>query len=207
MRDGRFTGEILLFEPTALRILRPAAKNRRHPLRPPLECGDGTARPAPMFFLRPILLLLTPCVIPRAHAHLPGESSLVLSLDAENLGVLVSLSLPTAATLLAPESQPLSAATLDRRRPELLAAASRVCALLDAEDKPLEPERVLVSVFQDHEVRFHLLFAPGARPARLRMPLLGILRGETFCTLTDLRDEPPVRALLTPDASVHTFSR
>ena len=158
-----------------------------------------------MFPVRPLVVLLLLCLASSARAHLPGESSLVLSTDAENLSVLVSLSLPSAASL-SDVGEPLSSATLDRHRPALIAAAPRVCTLVDAAGSALRPERVLVSVFEDHEVRFHLLFPADVRPARLRMPLLSGLLGEAFCTVSDLRQSPPSSGILTPRSLEHALA-
>lgn len=145
-----------------------------------------------------LLCVLAVCARPSLLAHSAGESSLVLSADAENLEVRVSLSLPSAAALLPAGAAPLGAATLDTHRAALLAAASRVCVLSDSEGAALSPQRVLVSVFEEHELRFHFLFAPDARPARVQVPLLATLRGEAFCVVTDRRLKTPARSILTP---------
>jgi hypothetical protein len=152
------------------------------------------------------LLLAFACIAPASHAHLPGESGLTITANTENIEILVSLSLPAAASLLPVDAGPLSSTTLDRHRAALLAAAPRVCTLLDPAGKPMEAQRVLVSLFQDHEVRFHFLFPPAARPARLRIPLLADQRGEAFCAVSDLRQSPPVRVILTPESLEHTFA-
>ena len=152
------------------------------------------------------LLLAVAWAMPVAHAHLPGESSLTITADTENIEILVSLSLPAATALLPADAGPLSLTTLDQHRPALLAAAPRVCTLLDASGKALEAQRVLVSVFENHEVRFHFLFPPTADPKRLRLPFLANQRGEVFCALSDLRCAPPTRAILTPESLEHTFS-
>lgn len=159
-----------------------------------------------MISVRTLLWLLALAFTPfAARAHLPGESSLAITADSENLEILVSVSLPSATSLLSPDAV-LSAATLDQHRAALLAAAPRVCTLLDSSGKTIGSQRVLVSIFQDHEVRFHFLFPPSSRPARLRMPLLAALRGEAFCVVADLRRDPPSRAILTPESPEHSFA-
>lgn len=176
-----------------------ASSPRRAPLLPRLT--------PPMNPVRLILFLIAAvCAQPVARAHLPGESSLVITADAESVEILVSLSLPAAASLLPADAGPLSSTTLDKHRATLLAAAPSVCMLLDPAGKAMEAQRVLVSVFQDHEVRFHFLFPPAARPARLRMPLLANQRGEAFCAVSDLRQSPPARVILTPESLEHTFA-
>lgn len=145
-----------------------------------------------------------------ASAHLPNESAILLSADEENLEVQVSLSLPTAAALLPADAAPLSSATLDQHRPALKAALGRVCALLDAQGAVLSAERVFVSLRDEHELRFQLLFPASARPARVRMPLLAGQPGGAFCAVTDLRQGAPVRAVLTaaaPELSLAASSR
>lgn len=132
-----------------------------------------------------------------AHAHSPGESSLVLSADPENLEVLVSLSIPSAAVLLPAGATPLSSATMDAHRPGLLASASRICALADATGTEFAPQRVLVSLFEEHELRVHFLFPPDTRPSLVKVSLLSVLGPEAFCTVTDLRLKTPARAVLT----------
>ncbi len=144
-----------------------------------------------------LLLVLVACVFPRARAHIIGESSLVVSADEENLAVFAALPLASAAALLPEDAEPLSGATLDRHRPALLAAAPGLCVLIDASGAAIEPQRVLVSIFQEHEVRFHFLYAADVRPARLSVPRLGTPRGDTLCVVSDLRLKTPLRASLT----------
>lgn len=152
-----------------------------------------------------LLFILAAILSPVTHAHVVGESRLALSADQENLEVLVSLPLTSAASLLPADAEPLSSATLDQHRPALLAGASRLCVLSDAAGAPIDAQRVLVSIFQDHEVRFHFLYSPDARPARLRVPQLGAPRGDSLCVVSDLRAQPPLHAALTAAAPEFIF--
>ncbi len=148
-------------------------------------------------FRTALLLLLFTGLHLVARAHLVGERSLVLSADSENLEAMVSMPLASAALLLPEGSDPLDAATFDRLRPALVAAASRVATLLDGTEHPIAPQRVLVAFFEQHEVRFHLLYPPDTQPARLHVPGLGAPGGDVLCVVTDLRKSPPLRASLT----------
>ena len=151
-----------------------------------------------MMPLRLVLALLVfTCALPFARAHSAGESNLTLSADAENFEVRVSLSLPSAASLLPADAAPLSSATLGAHRPALLAAASQVCVLVDSSGAEITPQRVLVTIFEEHEARFHFLFPVDARPALVRVPLLAALGNEAFCVVSDLRLQTPARAILT----------
>lgn len=167
--------------------------------------SDRLIRRSPAPFMKSLLPLLAVLLglfaLPTARAHSAGESSATIAADAENLAVTVSLSLPAASALLPADATALGAATLDAHRATLLAAASRVCVLSDSAEAAIAPQRVLVSVFEEHELRFHFLFAPDARPARLQVPLLSTLRGEAFCVVTDRRLQTPARAILTATAT------
>lgn len=154
-----------------------------------------------LFVAAATLVTLSP-----ARAHSPGESSLTISADQENLEVLVSLSIPSATALLPADAAPLSSATLDAHRPVLLAAAPRVCVLVDAAGVEIAPQRVLVSLFEEHELRVHFLFPPDTRPSGLRMPMLASLGSEAFCVVSDLRQKSPVRAILTSAAPGRALS-
>lgn len=144
-----------------------------------------------------VLLLLFAGLPFGARAHLIGERDLVLSADSENLEMMVSLPLASAALLLPAESATLEPATFDQLRPSLLAASPGIAALIDGEEKPIPPRRVLVSLFENHEVRFHFFYPPETRPARLRVPGLGTPGGDVLCAVTDLRRAHPLRASLT----------
>lgn len=148
--------------------------------------------------LRTVLLLLLLAGLHLvARAHLIGERSLVLSADSENLEMMVSLPLASASLLLPEGQDPLGVETFDQLRPVLASSTSRVAALLDGAENSIAPQRVLVSLFERHEVRFHFLYPPDTRPARLRVPGLGAPGGDSSCAVADLRQSPPLRAALT----------
>jgi len=145
-----------------------------------------------LFFLLPGL-----CLAPALRAHSPGESSLVLAADEENLTLRLTLSLQAAGGLLGAEpTPPISAATFEDHRDALREAALRACVLLGADGLPLAPERVLVSLHEGPDLRLDFIFAAGARPAALRLPVLSSLGPEASCLVSDLRSGDPVRAVL-----------
>lgn len=144
--------------------------------------------------------------LPAARAHAPGETSLTLYTDEENLIAQASLSLPAAAALLpADTTPPLTFVTLKQHRAALVSAAAKACTFLSADGTPLSPQRVLLSVRDDHEVRVTFLFPLTARPATIQASFLTALSSEAFCLLSDLRRPTPVRALLTPRSPAFTL--
>lgn len=166
-------------------------------LSPAMRLASGLlALAAALVFFAPAPLL----------AHGPGENTLVLRADAENLEVVASLSLPAAAALLDAEARAtFSVATFAEHRPALLAAAPRVCELLDADARPLVIERAVVSLHDAHEVRFTLLYPASARPARVRVPVLTELPAGYYFLLTD-RLHPAARpAVLRPAFAEHVL--
>ncbi len=148
--------------------------------------------------LRALLVLIPGLLLaPAVRAHSPGESSLVLAADEENLTLRFTLSLQAAASLLGAETTPpLSAATFEQHRDALRDAAPRACVLLGADGRPLAPERVLVSLHEGPDIRVDFIFPAAARPAALRLPVLSNLGPEAWCLVSDLRSGDPVRAVL-----------
>ncbi len=158
--------------------------------------------------LRALLVLISGLLLaPAVRAHSPGESSLVLAADDENLTLRFTLSLRAAAGLLGAEATPpLSAATFEQHRDTLREAAARACVLLGANGRPLDPERVLVSLHEGPDLRFDFIFAAGARPAALRLPVLSNLGPEAWCLVSDLRFGDPVRAVLSAKSAELSLS-
>lgn len=124
----------------------------------------------------------------------------------EALEVVVDLSPAFAGRLLDPAAPPpLTAETFPPNRPALLAAASRVCTLVDAGGAAIAPSRVLVSTDARGEVRFLCLYPADARPARLRMPALQALPAGYFCLLADETASPARRHVLLKESPEHAL--
>ncbi len=148
--------------------------------------------------LRALLVLIPGLLLaPVVRAHSPGESSLVLAVDEENLTLRLTLSLQAAAALLgADATPPLLTTTFEQHRDALRAAAPRACVLLGADGRPVAPERVLVSLHDGPDLRLDFIFSAGTRPVALHLPVLSSLGPEAWCLVSDLRSGDPVRAVL-----------
>lgn len=151
-----------------------------------------------MLGLRPLLVAALFGVLRTlAQAHAPVESTVSVAVSAEGYELVADLTLQSASVLLKPPaSEEFSANTFPVHRKALIAAAGRVCTLLDVDDKPLTPDRTLVSLSHDGEVRFTFLYPDSARPASLRFDLLDSLPLGRFCSLTDTTVTPTRKAIL-----------
>ena len=160
-----------------------------------------------MLGLRPFLVAALLAVSRTlAHAHAPVESTVSVSVSSEGYELVADLTLQSAAVLLKPPaSGEFSAATFPSHRKALIAVAGRVCTLLDADDKPLTPDRTVVSLNHDGEVRFTLLYPASARPVRLRFDLLDSLPLGRFCSLTDATTTPPRTAILLKNRTAYNL--
>lgn len=160
------------------------------------------SRPLPHFLLG----LLAWCS-PVALAHGPLESTVALFRTGEGCELFAEITLASASRLLpADDSAALNTETFPTYHQALVAAADRVCNLLDAEGRPIPPERNLVSLNQQGEIRVVRLYAPAARPVALRFDLLAALPPDQFCILTDHTSDPVQRKILVQTQPSHELA-
>lgn len=151
-----------------------------------------------MLPLRSFLFLLLAALCPLVTwAHDPFENTVDLRLTAEALEITAVLSPPSATALLKnPDAGAVSKATFPGYRADLLAAAPRVCALLDGEGKLIAPSRTHVSLNTDGEAVFFFEFPASTRPASLRSDLIASLGAGYYCEVTDRTVSPARRLVL-----------
>lgn len=132
-----------------------------------------------------------------ARAHDPLQGTLALRTTPDGLEITAVLSPPLATGLLPkPANGPVSKVSFPGYRAELLAAADRVCALLDANGKRIAPVRVFVTLNPEGEVAFLLEYPASVAPASVRVDLLASLGAGYFFEVTDHRSAPPHRLSL-----------
>lgn len=146
--------------------------------------------------LRLLLILFTTGISAPLMAHGAWESHATLKRGESECQVTVSLSTFFALRLLPPSSRntPLDSARFESLVDTFKQAASQVCDLRDSSGHPLKPVAIDVSLIDDHEVRFLLLFE--APPVELRLPFLADAPREAFCDVV-LIDPPAAPRKLT----------
>lgn len=144
-----------------------------------------------------LVLLFTLALAGVACAHDALENTLELRITADGLEITALLSNPSAAGLLTPPAAaPITKATFPDQRATLLAAAGRVCTLVDVSGKTLPPARTHVSFIANGEVRY-LFQYPATTPASaLKVDLLSALAAGYFVEVTDRTVEPLRRVVL-----------
>ena len=134
-------------------------------------------------------------------AHLPGENSIVITSDSENVIVIATLSLSSVTALVRVDGEAtLSAATLEKYRDALVGVAPRISELMDESGALVRAERVFVSLPDGQEIRFRIFYRAGARLAQLRTPFLTSLSRAAFCEVSDHRQKTPNHARLSSAA-------
>ncbi len=162
----------------------------------------------PLFVVGAVLALL---FCPSAHAHDPRESTIDIHLTSDGLELTAALSPPSSIGLLKnPSDGAVTKENFPARRTALLAAAARVCVLLDTDGTPIAPARIHVSLNSDGEVTYLFEFPAATRPASLRTDVLASLGSGYFFAVTDHTVSPAGRAVLVrakPACSLPVTSR
>lgn len=140
-----------------------------------------------------VSLAALPC-----RAHLPLESTLVLTVGAEReIEVEMILSESAARGLLTPPPATiLNPEVFEQHRARLLETAGEVCALLDAGDHALAPERVLVSLNPEGEVCYLFIYPAGTTATRLRCRYLETAAPGSFVLAKEGAATAPRHAVL-----------
>ena len=127
-----------------------------------------------------------------ACAHDPFQNTLEIQPTAQCLEVVAIISPLTGGALLTPPSRtPLSQEVYLAQRSGLLAAAPKVCVLLDSEGKAIPSSGVHLSFNTQGELQFLFEYPSASRPAVLRVDLLSSLGSNYFFEVIDRTSSPP----------------
>jgi hypothetical protein len=144
-----------------------------------------------------LVLLLAVFASGVARAHDPLESTVDLRITSDGLELTAVLSPPSATRLLKnPDAGIVSKTNFSGYRAELLTAAPRVCALLDADGKSLAPASTHLSLNREGEVTCLFVYPASTRPASLRSDLIASLGSGYFIAVTDHTVSPARRTAL-----------
>jgi hypothetical protein len=144
-----------------------------------------------------LVLLLAVLASGVARAHDPFENTIDIGITSDVLEVTAVLSPPSATGLLKNSGGgKITRDNFASFRADLLAAAVRVCALLDAEGKAIPPSRTLVSLNHEGEVAYLFEFPATTGPASLRSDLIASLGTGYYCEVTDRTVSPARHAVL-----------